>query len=71
LDLINYLRANPLHKQQVPEKPIAGDVISWLEHAYQLGIGTKDYNLVTLASDGTPAVDGGAAIDGGAADMAG
>ena len=67
LDLINQLRANPLHKQP-PDKPIAGDVISWLEHAYQLGLGTKDYKLVTLGTDGTPAIDGGATVDGSAED---
>jgi uncharacterized protein (DUF362 family) len=70
LDVINQLRANPPHNQK-PAAPVAGDIIGWLEHAYQLGIGTKDYNLVTLAADGTPTVDGGAATDGGAVGVAG
>jgi uncharacterized protein (DUF362 family) len=71
LDLINHMRANPLHANQTPSPAIAGDIISWLDNAYQLGIGTKDYNLVTLAADGTPAIDGGADIDAGAVDVAG
>ena len=67
LDLLNQLRAarnNPLIT------PIGGDIVSWLDKAYQLGLGTKNYNLVTLASDGTPAADGGATMDGGAVDIA-
>ena len=70
LDLINQMRANPLHANQKPSDPIAGDIIGWLDNAYQLGIGTKDYNLVTLAADGTPAMDGGADIDAGSVDVA-
>ena len=59
LDLINQLRA----KRKQP--PIDGAIVGWLDNAYQLGLGTKDYNLVTLPSDG------GAPIDGGAVDVAG
>jgi len=70
LDLINQLRANPLHASQTPSPAIAGDIISWLDNAYQLGIGTKSYNLVTLAADGTPTIDGGAGIDSGSVDVA-
>ena len=54
LDLINQLRAN--RKQP----PIGGAIVGWLDNAYQLGLGTKDYNLVTLPSDGDAASDGGA-----------
>jgi hypothetical protein len=58
LDLVNQLRA--VRKQLA----IGGPVVGWLDNAYQLGLGTKDYNLVTLPSDG------GAASDGGAVDTA-
>jgi uncharacterized protein (DUF362 family) len=54
LDLINQLRAT--RKQPA----IGGLVTGWLENAYQLGLGTKDYTLVTLPSDGDTASDGGA-----------
>jgi uncharacterized protein (DUF362 family) len=64
LDLINELRA--AHKQ----KPIAGDIVAWLDNAYQLGLGTKSYNLVTLSPDGTQIIDAGAAPDGGAVELA-
>jgi len=70
LDFMNYMRANPLHNQP-PSALVAGDVLAWIDKAYQLGIGTKKYNLITLAGDGTPVIDGGAAIDGGAVDVAG
>jgi uncharacterized protein (DUF362 family) len=69
LDLINQMRVNPPHNQK-PSAPIAGDIVAWLDNAYQLGIGTKDYKLVTLAADGTPAMDGGADIDAGAVNVA-
>jgi hypothetical protein len=64
LDLINQLRAN--RKQS----PIGGAIVGWLDNAYQLGLGTKDYNLVSLASDGTAASDGGSPLDAGAVDVA-
>jgi hypothetical protein len=70
LDFMNYMRANPLHNQP-PSALVAGDVLAWIDKAYQLGIGTKKYNLITLAGDGTPVIDGGAALDGGAVDVAG
>jgi uncharacterized protein (DUF362 family) len=58
LDLINQLRA--ARKQQ----PVSGNIVGWLDNAYLLGLGTKDYNLVTLSSDGAlPAMDGGGAVD--------
>ncbi len=53
LDLINELRA--IRKQL----PIGGAIVGWLDNAYQLGLGTKDYNLVTLPSGGDAASDGG------------
>ena len=36
--------------------------MSWLDNAYQLGLGTKDYKLVDLS----PTADGGVGSDGGA-----
>lgn len=42
LDLLNQLRA------QRNKSAIGGDTVSWLDNAYALGIGTKDYNLVEL-----------------------
>jgi uncharacterized protein (DUF362 family) len=59
LDLINQLRAN--RKQPA----IGGAIIGWLDNAYQLGLGTKDYTLVSLPSDGDAAYDGGAVDMGG------
>ena len=53
LDLINQLRA----KRKQPA--ITGPILDWLENAYQLGLGTKDYNLVDLTSGGDAASDGG------------
>ena len=53
LDLINQLRA--ARKQPA----IGGPIVGWLDNAYQLGIGTKDYNLVTAQSAGDAASDGG------------
>jgi hypothetical protein len=53
LDLVNQLRAE--RKQPA----IGGSVVGWLDNAYQLGLGTKDYNLVTLPSGGDAASDGG------------
>ncbi len=69
LDLINQLRTTPFHNQK-PSDAVAADITVWLDGAHQLGIGTKDYTLVALAADGTPAIDGGATIDSGAADEA-
>jgi uncharacterized protein (DUF362 family) len=61
LDVVNQLRAKR------NKDPISGSIVSWLDNAYQLGLGTKDYKLVTLAADG--AVDSDS-TDGGASDDA-
>jgi uncharacterized protein (DUF362 family) len=58
LDLLNQLRA------AAGKNPITGSIVSWLDNAYQLGIGTKGYNLVTVQADG------GATSDGGVIDVA-
>jgi uncharacterized protein (DUF362 family) len=57
LDLVNQLRATR------NKSPIAGDIVSWLDNAYQLGLGAREYKLVDL----TPAADGGVGMDGAAA----
>jgi uncharacterized protein (DUF362 family) len=57
LDVVNQLRAA---RNQGPVSPA---IVSWLDNAYQLGLGTKDYKLVTP----TAPADGGATGDDGAA----
>jgi len=56
LDVVNQLRAKR------KKDPISGSIVSWLDNAYQLGLGTKDYKLVDLS----PTADGGVGSDGGA-----
>ena len=56
LDVLNGLRATR------SKPPIDGAVVGWLDNAYQLGLGTKDYKLVELSADGNPASDGGVAV---------
>jgi hypothetical protein len=56
LDLINELRAVPPLRMSPITQPLA-----WMENAYQAGIGTKGYNLVSLQPNGQKLeVDGGA-----------
>jgi hypothetical protein len=56
LDLVNQLRAS----RNPPQPPIESTLVEWLDNAYQLGIGTKGYNLVSLASPDGAASDAGA-----------
>jgi hypothetical protein len=35
-------------------EPVSGKILDWMDNAYQLGLGTKGYKLVSLSSDGTP-----------------
>jgi uncharacterized protein (DUF362 family) len=44
LDLLNSLRA------QKKKPAISGDVVSWMDNAYQLGLGTNGYTLVECPS---------------------
>lgn len=62
LDLINEIRAKPPLRMGPITKPL-----DWMENAYQLGLGTKGYNLIALQPNGEPAAaDGGAGAEGGA-----
>ncbi len=64
LDLINQLRATPPLRLGPVTLPL-----DWMENAYQLGLGTKGYSLVTLQPNGEEAdLDGGAPIDGDVVD---
>jgi uncharacterized protein (DUF362 family) len=56
VDLVNQLRA-------IRQKgPISGPVLGWLDNAYQLGLGTKDYNLIECPS--TSGGTNGSQVDG-------
>lgn len=61
LDLMNEVRAARPRNMG----PVSTEVLGWMENAYQLGLGTKGYNLVTLQSDGTVATPDAAADIGG------
>jgi hypothetical protein len=61
LDLINQLRAQ--HNGAL----VSGDIVSWLDNAYQLGLGTKNYNLVDCSAAG--AGTDGSIFDGSEADV--
>jgi len=50
LDLMNEVRAA---RPRLME-PVSGKILDWMDNAYQLGLGTKGYKLVSLSSDGTP-----------------
>jgi hypothetical protein len=43
LDVVNQIRNDTFHRE-----PIASSLLGWLDNAYQLGIGAKEYNLVEL-----------------------
>jgi uncharacterized protein (DUF362 family) len=59
LDVINQLRKQPPLRMG----PVT-NALGWMENAYQLGIGTKGYTLVSLLPNGERAtVDGGAEND--------
>jgi hypothetical protein len=60
-DVINQLRA---FRNQ---RPVNENMLRWLDNAYQLGIGTKSYRLVSLKADGTVDSDATSAVDGSAA----
>ncbi len=64
VDVVNQLRAK-YGKGHVDED--TPGILDWLDNAYQLGLGAKEYKLVTLAADG--AVDSDS-TDGGASDDA-
>jgi uncharacterized protein (DUF362 family) len=61
LDLINQLRA--ARRSQ----PVAATMVRWLDNAYQLGLGAKEYRLIDLTVPGD--IDGGASLDGGASEL--
>jgi uncharacterized protein (DUF362 family) len=61
LDTMNVVRAA---RPRLME-PVSTKVLGWMENAYQLGLGTKGYNLITLQSDGTVATPDAAADTGG------
>ncbi len=56
VDLVNQLRANR------KKGPITGPVLGWLDNAYQLGLGTKDYSLIECPS--TSGGNSGSQLDG-------
>jgi uncharacterized Fe-S center protein len=43
LDVVNQIRNDTFHRE-----PIASSLLGWLDNAYQLGIGAKEYKLVEL-----------------------
>jgi len=43
LDVVNQIRLNTFSRD-----PVDNSLLGWLDNAYQLGLGTKDYNLVEL-----------------------
>jgi Domain of unknown function (DUF362) len=66
VDLVNQMRATR------GQAPVDTTKLAWLDNAHQLGIGAKDYRLVSLGPDGSvldTTLDGGAAVDGGALDV--
>ncbi len=70
LDLINQLRAKPPFRMQPVNAPppdaSVNTLFDWMDNAYQLGLGTKGYQLVMLQPNGEPVgVDGGSeGLDG-------
>jgi hypothetical protein len=58
LDLTNQLRAL---RRPVATQPVPTGSLGWMDYAYQIGLGAKTYNLVSLLANGDVAVDGGAA----------
>ncbi len=61
LDLMNEVRAARPRNMG----PVSTEVLAWMENAYQLGIGTKGYDLITLQPDGTVSTPDAAADTGG------
>lgn len=60
LDLMNEVRAaRPRNMEAVSTK-----VLAWMENAYQLGLGTKGYKLISLQPDGTVSTPDAAADAG-------
>lgn len=61
LDLMNEVRAARPRNMG----PVSTEVLAWMENAYQLGLGTKGYDLISLQPDGTVSTPDAAPDTGG------